>query len=145
MGKTLIEKHLQQPKMVDGIAQVDGPDYYVYKVDDNGNKEIADIVSGDVRDALRLGERILDLDAIEMAFRDNPSSFDSVGPCIHWDAEVLTDVVLLTSPEDVKKVYDACVKALDESPHSGGDGDTVFEKAFKALTENAPGAYVCQA
>ena len=124
MGKTLIEKHLLQPKTVDGIAQVDGPEYYVYRVDETGNKELVDVVVGDVKEAVRRGETALDLDAIEMAFRDNPHSFDSVGPRI-WDTGVMTCVEERPTLEIKEESWYVCVKDLTVGGRSISRGGIV--------------------
>ena len=137
MGKTLIEKHLLQPKTVDGIAQVDGPEYYVYRVDEMGNKEFVDVVYGDVKEAVRRGERILDLDEIEMAFRKNPESFSSFSPIPPGTFTDIKKAYVITSPEDVQMVFETCITSLWQSLDSH-KADDMFKMAYEALTENAP-------
>ena len=78
--KILIEKELTNPVYVDGIAQVLGPHYHIYSVDENGCKTLVKTVDKDIREAAREAEKLLDIDVLEVAYKKNPDSFKSVMP-----------------------------------------------------------------
>ncbi len=88
--KVRIEKELCSP--------VNGPKYHVVKVDEKtGEKELLKTFDGDIKEAARFAERKVDFDVLEVAYKENPHSFDSTGysstSSIHFDsnaAEPLT-------------------------------------------------------
>lgn len=77
-----IEKELINPVIVDGVAQLLGPNYHIYGVDESGNKTFVKTVDKDIREAAREAERLLDIDVLEVAYKENPDLFKStfVGP-----------------------------------------------------------------
>lgn len=76
--KVLIEKELTNPVYVDGIAQVLGPHYHIYSVDENGNKTFVKTIDQDIKEAAREAERMLDLNVLEVAYKEKgPDSFKS--------------------------------------------------------------------
>ena len=75
--KAIIEKELCNPVSVNGYAEVPGPYYHVYGVDEQGNKTFYKTVDGDIKEAAREAERMLDLNLLEVACRENPHSLDS--------------------------------------------------------------------
>lgn len=76
--KVLIEKELTNPVMVDGIAEVLGPYYHIYKVDEEGNKTLVKTVAKDIKEAAREAERMLDFNVLEVAYKEKgPDSFKS--------------------------------------------------------------------
>lgn len=75
--KVIIEKELTNPVYVDGIAQVLGPHYHIYSVDEEGNKTFVKTIDQDIKEAAREAERLLDIDTLEVAYKKNPDSFKS--------------------------------------------------------------------
>lgn len=75
--KALIEKELTNPVYVDGIAQVLGPHYHIYIVDEEGNKTFVKTIDQDIKEAAREAERLLDIDVLEVAYKKNPDGFKS--------------------------------------------------------------------
>ena len=77
--KALIEKELCSPKIgKDGYAEVVGPFYYVYAVDEEtGEKELLQIFDRNIEDAARFAQRQIDFNLLEIAYKENPNSFKS--------------------------------------------------------------------
>ncbi len=76
--RVIIEKELTNPVMVDGIAEVLGPHYHIYSVDEDGNKTFVKTVDKDIKEAAREAERMLDLNVLEVAYKEKgPDSFKS--------------------------------------------------------------------
>ena len=75
-----IEKGFINSPTIGEINQVLEPTT-VYTVLDK-NKTLIKTVYGDIREAAREAERLLDIDALEVAYKENPDSFKSafVGP-----------------------------------------------------------------
>lgn len=74
----LIEKELGRTDVVNGYAELVGPFYHLYKVDGNGEKTFIETVTGNIEDAARKAERIIDVDVLMVAYKENPNSFKSV-------------------------------------------------------------------
>lgn len=72
-----IEKELINPVIVDGVAQLLGPNYHIYSVNENGNKTFIKTVDKDIQEAAREAERLLDVDVLEVACKKNPDLFKS--------------------------------------------------------------------
>ena len=107
--KVLIEKELRNPFAVDGIAQPDGPYYALYALGEDGSKgSPITVVKGDIKEAAREGERLLDMSALAIAYKENPNSFKSnLDNCPKLENVVPTAVVL-TTWEDVENVARMC-------------------------------------
>lgn len=77
--KALIEKELCSPKSgEDGYAEIAVPLYYVYAVDEEtGEKELLQIFDRNIEDAARFAQRKLDINLLEIAYKENPNSFKS--------------------------------------------------------------------
>ena len=74
-----IEKELCNPVSVNGYCEVPGPYYHIYKVDEDGNKELVKTVDGDIKEAAREAERVLDFDALDVVWKEKgPEAFSSV-------------------------------------------------------------------
>lgn len=76
-ARVIIEKELTNPVTIDGYAEVLGPYYHIYKVDDEGSKTLVKTVAKDIREAAREAERMLDLNVLEVAYQEKPDSFKS--------------------------------------------------------------------
>ena len=75
-----IEKELCNPVSVNGYCEVPGPLYHIYKVDEDGNKTLLKTVE-DISEAAREAERILDLNVLEVEYKEKGSDvFSSVVP-----------------------------------------------------------------
>lgn len=72
----IIEKEICNPK--DG--KIIGPYYHLYKHDGNGNKTLIETFEADIEEAAKKAERQMDLDALEIHYKDNPNSFSSIIP-----------------------------------------------------------------
>lgn len=85
--KVIIEKELTDPVVVDGIAQVLGPHYHIFSVDDEGDKTFVKTVDGDIREAAREAERLIDFNTLEVAYKKDPRGFESTTrvPDDFWD------------------------------------------------------------
>lgn len=76
-----IEKELCDPVSVNGYCEVPGPLYHIYKVDEDGNKEFVKTIEKDIREAAREAQRILDINLLEVAYKEKgPDAFSSAGP-----------------------------------------------------------------
>lgn len=76
-----IEKELCDPVSVNGYCEVPGPLYHIYKVDEDGNKEFVKTIEKDIREAAREAQRILDINLLEVAYKEKgPDAFSSVVP-----------------------------------------------------------------
>jgi len=82
--KVIIEKELTNPEIIDGIAQVTGPYYHIYSVDADGNKTFVKTVSKDIGEAAREAQRLIDIDVLEVSYKENPNAFKS-SLDIDWD------------------------------------------------------------
>jgi len=69
-----IKKELCDP--VNG--EVVGPYYHLYKVKDDGTEELIESFNGDIKAAARRAEQIVDLEALDIAYEQNPNCFSSV-------------------------------------------------------------------
>lgn len=75
-----IEKELCNPVSVNGYCEVPGPLYHIYKVDEDGKKTLLKTVE-DISEAAREAERILDLNVLEVEYKEKgPDAFSSVVP-----------------------------------------------------------------
>lgn len=74
-----IKKELCNPVSVNGYAEVPGPLYHIYKVNDSGEEEFVESVIGDIKEAARLAERLIDFNALEVAYKEKgPDAFSSI-------------------------------------------------------------------
>jgi hypothetical protein len=72
--KVIIEKELCHPQN----GELVGPHYHITKVDEHtGEREFVKTIDGDIKEAARFAERELDLNVLEVAYRENPDSFKS--------------------------------------------------------------------
>ena len=113
--KVLIEKTLYEPQ---DDCTIYGPSYAVSAVYENGDVDVVDIVECDIKEALRKAERILDFDIIEVAYKENPASFQSVTPVNPESFSNANQVVVLTDWRDVERF----VKVCDEVRHKFDQG-----------------------
>lgn len=99
--KALIEKELCSPKSgEDGYAEIVGPLYYVYAVDEEtGEKELLETFDGDIKEAARYAERQLDVNKLEVAYKENPDCFKSYSNFI--PPENITPTVIVFDMEGV--------------------------------------------
>lgn len=98
-----IEKELINPVIVDGVAQLLGPNYHIYGVDESGNKTFVKTVDKDIREAAREAERLLDIDVLEVAYKENPDSFKSTFVGHENAAALLNNGLKQTEGEGEKK------------------------------------------
>ena len=76
-----IEKELCDPVSVNGYCEVPGPLYHIYKVDEDGSKTFVKTVERDIEKAAREAQRLIDIDILEVAYKEKgPDAFSSVGP-----------------------------------------------------------------
>lgn len=75
--KILIEKELGHPVTVNGYAEVIGPFYHIYTIEEDGTRTFVETVNGDIKEAARIAERKLDFNALEIAYKENPNAFKS--------------------------------------------------------------------
>lgn len=76
-----IEKELCNPVSVNGYCEVPGPLYHIYKVDEDGKKTFVKTVEKDIKEAAREAQRVIDIDVLEVAYKEKgPDAFSSVGP-----------------------------------------------------------------
>ena len=68
-----IKKELCSP--VNG--EVVGPYFHLYKVKDDGTEELIESFDGDIKAAARRAEQIVDLEALDIAYEENPNCFSS--------------------------------------------------------------------
>lgn len=124
--KVLIEKYLCDPQ--DGCT-IYGPSYAVSAVYENGDVDLVDIVECDIKDALRKAERILDFDIIEVAYNENPASFQSVTPVSLENHVPENQVVVLTDWSDVERFVKICDSVRHEYDQ-GFWGEAVSREEF---------------
>ena len=86
-----IEKELCNPVSVNGYAEVPGPLYHIYKVHDDGTKEFVKTVEKDIKEAAREAQRVIDIDVLEVAYKENPNAFSSVAPPPNIRLEPISD------------------------------------------------------
>ena len=124
--KVLIKKELTNPEMVDGIAQVLGPHYHIYKVDEDGNETFVKTVDKDIKEAAREAERLLDIDLLEVSYKEHgPDYFkSSIDP--DWEAFInkidansnyrpaFLDYFPWPNPERAEKITEEGKKAMRE-------------------------------
>lgn len=102
--KVLIEKELTNPVMVDGIAEVLGPHYHIYRVDEDGNKTFVKTVDKDIKEAAREAERMLDFNVLEVAYKEKgPGSFKSS----------------ISLPPNLLRKWKEMIKNSDDAPEEG--------------------------
>lgn len=101
-----IEKELCNPVSVNGYAEVPGPLYHIYKVHDDGTKEFVKTVEKDIKEAAREAQRIIDIDVLEVAYKENPNAFSSVVPPPNIRLEPISDdqPVIFTNGNTEKKM-----------------------------------------
>lgn len=76
-----IEKELCNPVSVNGYCEVPGPLYHIYKVDEDGKKTFVKTVEKDIKEAAREAQRLIDIDVLEVAYKEKgPDAFSSVVP-----------------------------------------------------------------
>ena len=75
--KILIEKELGHPETINGYAEIVGPFYHLYAIDDEGSKTFIKTVVRDIKEAAREAEWAMDIDLLEVAYKENPDSFKS--------------------------------------------------------------------
>lgn len=104
--KALIEKELCNP--VNG--EIVGPLYHVYKVGDDGNKELVETIDGDIGEAARIAERKIDMDVLEVAYASDPNSFSPVSssPDVSCEEKCINGV-LLTSDTVPRTIAEAMI------------------------------------
>ena len=114
--KVLIEKELTDPTDSYEIPQ---PWYHVYLVnEETGEKTYDSRFRGDIKEAARYAERLLDLNKLEVAYKENPDSFKSCSPILKLenmekpDGEVVDERWLLKhgwkKTVDETEVTDKC-------------------------------------
>ena len=74
-----IKKELRDTIVIDGYAMAPRPLYHIYKVDDEGKEEFMETVEGDIKLAARKAETLIDLNALEVAYKEKgPDAFSSI-------------------------------------------------------------------
>ena len=124
--KVLIEKALYEPQ---DDCTIYGPSYTVSAVYENGDVDVVDIVECDIKEALRKAERILDFDLIEVAYEENPASFQSVTPVSPENLVPVNQAVVLTDWRDVERFVKIC-DAVRHEYDQGFWGEAVSREEF---------------
>lgn len=112
-----IEKELCNPvKNERGYAEVPGPHYHIYKVDESGKKELVKTVDGDIKEAAREAERLLDLNVLEVAYKEHgPDHFKSTASVPFKVKEIHDDTILVKHPSGEKIVWGDLLKTYTPS------------------------------
>lgn len=110
--KIVIEKELCQP--TDGWT-VPGPYYHVVRIDEEtGEREVLKTFDGDIKEAARYAEHELDIEALAVAWAENPDSFKASAPASLNNAqpielEAYEGVVTTVNDDYVVIEYKDCV------------------------------------
>ena len=126
-----IEKELCSPVSVNGYAEVPGPLYRIYKVDEDGNKEFVKTIEKDIEKAAREAQRMLDIDVLEVAYKKNPNAFKSTlpPPTVWLDPIPDDQPFVLHEGNEEKKVTWKDIKELYEQPKRN-KADEIKEDLF---------------